>query len=72
MRKLESDVSYTKMAKQAVKARRDNTKFKQMRTVIRTAAAAARKAYVLAARAHPATPDVKEYFQVITPGNHIR
>ena len=67
VRQLESDPSYQKMARQTVKARKKdnrNNNFKRLRAVIRSSAAAARKAYAVAAQAQPDTPRIADFLQV--------
>ena len=73
--KLERTLTYQQMANMNVKVRTAKGKQKQFsddRSVIRSAAAAARQAYSDAAKAQPKTPDVAEYLQVIYSGNLLR
>ena len=72
---LERNKAYTQMARMSVMTRRDHNKaeqFKEMRSVVRSAAKKARKAYADAAKAQPETPHVAEFLQVITSGTFIR
>ena len=72
---LERQKAYTDMAKMSVQTRINANKavrFKDMRSVIRSAAKKARQAYVDAEKAEPETPHVTDFLQVITPGNFIR
>ena len=68
---LESQTDYQIMAAQTMKSRKTSgkhKKFMEMRGVIRNAAAAARAAYVDAAKAQPDTPNVNTYLQVLASG----
>ena len=59
---LEADSSYQEMLKQTVKQRKQHAKdkrFKELRMVIRSSAAAARQAYALVAKAQTDTPSIK-------------
>ena len=77
--KLESDASYKLLLKQTVKKRKEadqDTHFKQLRQVIRSSAAAARKVYAIAAQAQAPTPSIEDFIKVlnyvVSPGNSTR
>ena len=68
VRALESDPEYQNLKKLTAKARQEQGKqkrFRDLREPIRSAASAAREAYIRAARAQPDTPDVKTMIKVI-------
>ena len=74
VRALEADPEYQTLRKLSAKSRREqgkHTSYRDLRQPIRSAASAARDAYIRAARAQPDTPDVRNMLKVIPIHDHV-